>query len=275
MAGARKHSVKPWDDLEFGTSALPAPTPSSPGPKSSEPNHLEHAEKKESFWDALKAESSSIPATTDGRQIVNEKSAQDASNEVRRWSVTGMDLPRINSAALAAAQSEHRMSFRDGLRLFPKAIFWSAVISLAIVGEGFDTALVNSLYAFETFQRAYGVKAPDGSYQITANWQTILSNSGAAVTIIGLLVNGWLSERFGYRRTLMFALAALAAFIFLTFFAFNIHTLLAGQILLALPWGICSTLTMSYAAEVMPLALRGYLIGESRLIILARWANEE
>ena len=57
----------------------------------------------------------------------------------------------------------------------------------------------------------------------------------------------------------------LASFIFLSFFAFNIQTLLAGQILCGLSWGIFSTLTTTYAAEVMPLNLRGYLTANVNL----------
>lgn len=250
MGDSRKQSLKPWDNLEFGTTALP---PATIQKKQSQTDHIEYPQNGESFWEAIRADNA--PNGT-----ANEKPQSDVAVEDRTYSISGMDLPRINSAALAASQTEHKMSFRQGLQLFPKAIIWSAVISLAIVGEGFDTSLINSLYAFNTFREAYGVRTFDGSYQITTKWQLSLNNAGAACTILGLLANGWLSERFGYRRTLMYALLAMALFIFLTFFAFNIQTLLAGQILLAIPWGICSTLTMSYAAEVLPLALRGYLI---------------
>lgn len=255
MSGERKQSIKPWDDLEFGTTVL---SPSSPSTlKQHQTDHIEHHGAGQSFWEAMKDDAT---ATT-----CNKTAKSTRTEEERMMSISDMNLPRINSAALAATQSEHKMSFRDGLHLFPKAIIWSAVISLAIVGEGFDTSLINSLYAFNTFRKAYGVQAADGSYQITTKWQTSLNNAGAACTILGLLANGWLSERFGYRRTLLYALVALSLFIFLTFFAFNIETLLAGQILLAIPWGICSTLTMSYAAEVLPLSLRGYSISAVNL----------
>lgn len=220
---------QPWDDLEFGTSMLSRGDVGS-GTTSkarTEAKHVEHATEDEAFWQALKAENQSRPSVTvDG----SAKAQPDVTVGDRRWSLSGLDLPRINSRALAAAQSEHSMTFREGLRDFPKAIFWSALISLAIIGEGFDTSLINSFYAYRTFKRSYGVLVGDGTYEISTKWQSSLNNGAVAGSIVGLLANGWLSERFGYRRTLMFAVVWLAACIFLTFFAFNIETLLAGQI---------------------------------------------
>jgi SP family general alpha glucoside:H+ symporter-like MFS transporter len=49
------------------------------------------------------------------------------------------------------------------------------------------------------------------------------------------------------------------AFIFITFFAKNIETLLVGQIFCGLTWGVFATTGPAYASEVCPLALRGYL----------------
>lgn len=205
------------------------------------------------------------PETADTLRSKDVDEKQQQAQCAQESLVADLALPRINSDALAAAQSEHKMTFRQGLRQYPRAIFWSAVISLAIVGEGFDTALINSFYAFPEFQKSYGVPTSDGGYQIATKWQSALNNGSVAGSVIGLIANGWLTERFGYRRTLLGALAFLAGSIFLTFFAFNIQTLLAGQILCGLPWGVCSTLTMSYAAEVMPLALRGYLTANVNL----------
>lgn len=57
----------------------------------------------------------------------------------------------------------------------------------------------------------------------------------------------------------MVALVMMSAFIFLTFFAPNIHVLVAGQVLCGIPWGIFAIMGSSYAFEVCPLALRGFL----------------
>lgn len=49
------------------------------------------------------------------------------------------------------------------------------------------------------------------------------------------------------------------AFIFIPFFAHNLQTLLVGDILQGIPWGVFQTMTTAYASEVCPVALRAYL----------------
>ena len=101
--------------------------------------------------------------------------------------------------------------------------------------------------------------------QLAPSGSLSLSNGSTAGSVVGLFANGVLTEYFGYRKTMIGALIALAAFIFLSFFAFNLGTLLAGQILCGLSWGVFSTLTTTYAAEIMPLTLRGYLTANTNL----------
>jgi len=175
-------------------------------------------------------------------------------------------FPRLNSSAAATtAQDERQQTLKAATQRYPKAIAWSAAISLAIVMEGFQTALINGFYAFPQFQKAYGVEVSPDEYQITTTWQSALGNSSVAGSVIGLLANGLLTEMFGYRRTMMGALLLLAAAIFLTFFASSLQTLLAGQVLCGLSWGVFSTLTTTYAAEMVPVTLRGYLTASVNL----------
>ncbi|CRK25865.1 hypothetical protein BN1723_018244, partial [Verticillium longisporum] len=95
--------------------------------------------------------------------------------------------------------------------------------------------------------------------EISAAWQAGLSNGVAVGEIIGLFLNGYISERFGYRWTVIGALMLLTGFITIFFTAQNIETLLVAEILCGLPWGVFQTLTITYAAEVCPIALRGHL----------------
>ena len=55
---------------------------------------------------------------------------------------------------------------------------------------------------------------------------------------------------------MLVALLALTGFLFIQFFAVNLPMLLVGYLLLGFPWGCFQTLTVSYAAEVMPVRLR-------------------
>ncbi|BGP01434.1 hypothetical protein JCM10021v2_005137 [Rhodotorula toruloides] len=96
--------------------------------------------------------------------------------------------------------------------------------------------------------------------------------------MVGVAVGGWASERFGYKKTMLAALASMICFIFIPFFANNVQTLLAGEILQVrlpsldplelsqlmltspnppnagidqgIPWGVFRALTPAYAVEV-------------------------
>ncbi|KAF4998382.1 hypothetical protein FDECE_11809 [Fusarium decemcellulare] len=161
--------------------------------------------------------------------------------------------------AAAAAEAERSMGLIESIKLYKKACFWSVFLSICIVMEGFDNALLNNLYAYPPFQRQFGVKQPDGSYQLTAAWQSGLSNGTLCGQILGLFVNGIIADRFGYRKTLIGALSGCIAFIFIIFFAETKIQLLIGEILIGIPWGVFQTLTTTYAAEVCPTHLRAYL----------------
>ncbi|GAB7340232.1 hypothetical protein MBLNU457_6697t1 [Dothideomycetes sp. NU457] len=161
--------------------------------------------------------------------------------------------------AARATESERSMTLLEGLKTYPKAVGWSVLLSTAIVMEGFDLVLINSLYGLPAFQKKFGSPAGDGTYQVSAPWQTGLSNGALVGEILGLFFAGMAVERFGYRKTMIGALIMIACFIFIVFFAQNITMLLIGEILCGIPWGVFQTVTTTYAAEVCPTALRAYL----------------
>lgn len=178
--------------------------------------------------------------------------------------------------AKAATEKEHSMTLLQGIKLYPKAIAFSLIISTCIAMEGYDVCLINNFYAFPQFNKVrhlivrqllqtltylqkYGVQLPDGTYQVPAAWQAGLSNGANVGEILGLLLNGWFSERFGYRYTVMACLVLIAAFTAIFFTAQNVQTLLVAEILCGIPWGVFQTLTITYASEVCPVALRSYL----------------
>jgi SP family general alpha glucoside:H+ symporter-like MFS transporter len=74
-------------------------------------------------------------------------------------------------------------------------------------------------------------------------------------SLFGLALNGWASERFGYKKTMIVSMAFMIATIFIPFFAPNIETLLAGAFLQGVPWGVFQTLTTAYASEIVPVPL--------------------
>lgn len=163
------------------------------------------------------------------------------------------------SNAKKATENEHNMNVWDCVRLYPKAIAWSIIISTCIVMEGYDVSLLSNFYAFPQFNEKYGQQLPDGTYQVPAPWQAALSNGVNVGEIFGLLLNGLISERIGYKKTVIISLTTLIGFIAILFTAPNVKVLLVAEILCGIPWGVFQSLTVSYAADVCPVALRGYL----------------
>ena len=77
-----------------------------------------------------------------------------------------------------AIKTEREMTLRDTLRLWPKAILFSFILSLAIIMEGYDTNLMSNFYAYPAFKNRFGNEDdPDGGMLISSTWQTIISNS--------------------------------------------------------------------------------------------------
>jgi SP family general alpha glucoside:H+ symporter-like MFS transporter len=101
--------------------------------------------------------------------------------------------------------------------------------------------LIGNFFAYPTFAKKYGNYYPDidgGTYTLTAPWQSGVGNASGVGAFFGVMLNGWLVDWYGQKRTLLGSLVALAAFVFITFFAPNIGTLTAGEVLCGLPWYI-------------------------------------
>lgn len=99
--------------------------------------------------------------------------------------------------------------------------------------------MIGNFFAYPTFAKKYGNYYPNidgGTYTLTAPWQSGVGNASGVGAFFGVLLNGWLVDWYGQKRTLLGSLVALAAFIFITFFAPNIGTLTAGEVLCGLPW---------------------------------------
>jgi hypothetical protein len=115
--------------------------------------------------------------------------------------------------------------------------------------------------AFPQFNRKFGVKLADGTFQVPAPWQAGLSNVHASLAsqldpcpsltlgsqganvgeIIGLFINGIVSERFGYKYTILVCLIIMAGLIAIPVTANSVEALLVYYILAGVPWGIWQT----------------------------------
>lgn len=164
--------------------------------------------------------------------------AQCPWDQVQFWSPTSTTFSRsLSLAAGDAVIAERRMTFWEGCNQYPQAIAWSLLVSCAIIMEAYDKCLISNLYALPSFRKAYGYQSSTlkpsqkAGYQISSAWQAGLINGAVCGEIFGLLFNGYLTERLGYRKTMILTLAWMSLSIFLTFFAVGIKMLLISQIL--------------------------------------------
>ncbi|OLN97912.1 Alpha-glucosides permease MPH3-like protein 1 [Colletotrichum chlorophyti] len=180
--------------------------------------------------------------------------------QVSQYNDVALDDKVLNSEAHQGTDIEHSFGVWQGLKTYKRAAFWSILISTTVIMEGYDVTLIGSFYGYPAFREKYGEWLDDEhGYQISSSWQQKFNAIGAVANIVGALLNGYFMPKYGHRIVLIVSLVFLAGFIFIVYFAHNIETQLVGQILCNIPWGVFATTGPAYAAEVTPLAIRGYL----------------
>ncbi|KAK7207357.1 general substrate transporter [Myxozyma melibiosi] len=180
---------------------------------------------------------------------------------------------RVQQAALEGSADEHDLTVWNAIKTYRTALMWALVSSTCVIMEGYDTNLLQNFFAYPSFVTKYGEyvgvssSVPTG-YQLTAAWQTGLSQGSSCGSVIGCLISGYLVGRWGSRRAQLGALVALACFIFIVFFAPSLKALVAGEVLCGIPWGILATTAPAYASEVLPLALRVYMTSYTNMCFI-------
>ncbi|KAI8252239.1 Maltose permease MAL31 [Colletotrichum sp. SAR11_239] len=163
--------------------------------------------------------------------------------------------------AKQASDDEHAQTLMQALSQNRKAVFWSVMISMSIVMEGYDVILINNFFAYPEFQKKYGSWYGDEiGYQVSGPWQTGLTMAATTGAIFGGLMNGFFASKYGYRWVMIVAMGFLNCFIFVVFFAHSAAMLLVGQILCGFSWGVFATLSPAYASEVNLCWATGQLI---------------
>ncbi|KAF2024172.1 hypothetical protein EK21DRAFT_104855 [Setomelanomma holmii] len=137
-----------------------------------------------------------------------------------------------NEEAQHAAADEKSMTLMQAIKLYPKA-----------VGYRLAECTVSST--------PLNTVSPSTDF--------LSSNGARAGEVIVLIINSFVSERYGYRKTMIGALMSMTAFIFILFFAPNVQALVIGEVFCGIPWGMLQTLTTQYASEVAPVHLRPIL----------------
>jgi SP family general alpha glucoside:H+ symporter-like MFS transporter len=157
-----------------------------------------------------------------------------------------------------ALNNERQMTVRQSLRFWWKAIVFSFVISLCVVMEGYDTSLMNKFFAFTPFKNKFGDEVDaDGNKLVSSRWQTIILNGTQVGCILGLIINGYITEWIGYKKTMVGSMVFMVGAVCIPFFSTGLEMFLVGGIIQGLPWGVFQTLAISYAADLCPTHLRG------------------
>ncbi|KIM98710.1 hypothetical protein OIDMADRAFT_181961 [Oidiodendron maius Zn] len=188
----------------------------------------------------------------------NDDVRKESPAELKRGHLLEIDATRDITTA------EHDLKFWDAVRQYPMAVFWALFFCIAVVMAGFDAQLVTSFYALPAFQQRFG-DLYEGSYEISAPWQTGLGMGNPIGQVLGALACGWPLERWGRRVTLGVCCIWSICFVFVQFFSTSVGMLCAGEILGGLAYGFYVVIAPAYASEICPLALRGVLTASVNL----------
>lgn len=77
-----------------------------------------------------------------------------------------------------------------------------------------------------------------GDRVVSSQWQTSIQAAGQCGQILGLYLNGWISDKIGYKKTMFGSLLLMIAMIFIPFFAHNISHFAVGAVLQGIPMGM-------------------------------------
>ncbi|GAB7362230.1 hypothetical protein MBLNU230_g2255t1 [Neophaeotheca triangularis] len=163
----------------------------------------------------------------------------------------------IKADAIEAENAEHRLGVIDAVKAYPMASLWAFIMSCTIIMESYCVFLMGAFVALPAFEDDFGIfHEGDQRMVIETKWQSALQMGGPVGAIIGVVLSGPLTSRIGYRWSVIVALMALNAFIFVFYFANSLPVMLASQLLEGIPWGIFIANAPAYCSEIVPIPLR-------------------
>lgn len=159
--------------------------------------------------------------------------------------------------AQQASQYQHDLTLREALKLYRPAIGWSFLFSLGVIMAGFDPQLVGTLIAIPTFQRDFGKRLPDGSYVVSAQWQSAFNLGVPVGQVLGSLGVGIPLERIGRRWTLACCCVITCIAVALQTSAQNKAQILVAELVNGVVLGAYPVIAPTYISEVTPVVFRG------------------
>ncbi|MFO8021700.1 MAG: sugar porter family MFS transporter [Perlabentimonas sp.] len=138
-------------------------------------------------------------------------------------------------------------------------IFISVVVALGGFLLGFDSAVISGATPF--YRATFGLNS--GSMLIGFSVSSLILGA-----IMGNIIAGRLSDRFGRRRILMFTALLFIISAFFTAFSFDIISFIIARVIGGLGVGMAILIAPMYIAEIAPRNLRGTLVTFNQLNIV-------
>ncbi|KAF4816827.1 General alpha-glucoside permease [Colletotrichum tropicale] len=180
--------------------------------------------------------------------------------ELEQFDLSDAHTVELINRAQEGDAADRKLTVRQALVKYKKAVFWALFLSTSLIMEGYDLVIITSFYGQTQFKNRFGVyDEGSGEKLIPPEWQSGLSNSALVGQLAGLVVNAWCQDRFGARHTMMFFMAWMAVMISIPCFAPSLPVLAWGEAMCGVSWGVFQTLSTTYACEVVPTVLRPYV----------------
>lgn len=178
--------------------------------------------------------------------------------------------------AMQCERRETEMSFWDAVKADRRLIMYTIGFSGTIITEGYGLATIGNAFGIYTFQKKFGVPAFDPhtnvaimdesypgqslqKYAVAPIWQTLFGLMAQFGSLIGIVITPPLTERLGYKKTVILMVLFSATLVAIPFFAQTVPTLAAGFLLQGIPWGVFQVVSPTYASEVASVQLRPIL----------------
>ena len=128
---------------------------------------------------------------------------------------------------------------------------WLAAIVAAICGGlyGYDTGIVSGALLLITRE-----------FHLSSFYQEMVASAILAGAVIGSLMTGWLSERFGRRMSVMIVTAVFVLGAMACAFAPDVYMLIAARVFLGLAVGGSTQVVPMYISELAPAHQRGHMV---------------
>ncbi|KAL2820612.1 general substrate transporter [Aspergillus granulosus] len=151
----------------------------------------------------------------------------------------------------------------EAAKASPKAIICCTIMSLSPLVTGFDNIIIGLVTAMPAFQMVYG----EASGVIPAQWLSLWTSMVAVGVIIGAMLSGPMSDRWGCRVPVLIGGFIAVAGSIICAFADELEVLqnrrilfLFAKIIVGLGMGFMLPASQTYISEVAPVELKGPLL---------------